>query len=111
MSLSKSSFVHDPNIPCIDEKVINNLCLEAFKHGAACLSTTENICSPLVKIDDSNIEEETELDSSNRKDVSITGALVSDFLDLNYRICFKPYAFKYSIFLIIFDNVSLNIKE
>jgi len=102
--------VHDPNIPCINEKIINDLCLEAFKHGAACLSTSENISNPLVRIDDSNIEEETELDGRNSKDVAIAGALVSDFLDLNYRFCFKPQAFKNSIFLIIFDNVSLREK-
>lgn len=102
--------VHDPNIPCINEKIINDLCLEAFKHGAACLSTSENISNPLVRIDDSNIEEETESDGRNSKDVAIAGALVSDFLDLNYRFCFKPQAFKNSIFLIIFDNVSLREK-
>lgn len=101
-------------MPCIDEKIIDDLCLEAFKHGAACLSTAENISNPLVKIDDSNIEEE-QAELGTRKDIlrstSVSGALVSDFLDLNYRICFKPQAFKYSIFLIIFENVCLIFVE
>ncbi len=99
--------VHDPNIPSISEKVIRDLSSEAFKHGAACLSSCENITNQLVKIDDSNIEDETQAESHNSKEIgTISGAIVSDFLDLNLRICLKPQAFKNSIFLIIFDNVS-----
>ena len=104
--------VHDPNMPCIDEKLMNDLCQEAFKHGAACISTSENIKNSFVKIEESDIEETEEFSSNevHRKNMnrsfSTSGALVSDFLELNYRICFKPQAFKYSIFMIVFENVT-----
>jgi hypothetical protein len=103
--------VHDPCMPCIDETIINDLCTEAFRHGAACLSTTVNLKNPMVKLEDCNIEEEEIEFEPNSKcpqksiSRSISGALVSDYLDYNYRICFKPQAFKYSIFSIIFDSV------
>jgi 2-C-methyl-D-erythritol 4-phosphate cytidylyltransferase len=108
--------VIDPCMPCINEELINNLCIESFKHGVACLSTL-NSESLLAKLDESNIEEE-ELQTtlvnnnlSNRSAMissrSISGALVSDYFDSNYRLCYKPQAFKYSIFRIIIENVSV----
>lgn len=96
--------VHDPNMPYINETIVNDLCFETFKHGAASLSTTENIKNLIVKIEETNIEEEeTQTNTSMMK--STNGALVSDYLDLNYRVCLKPHAFKHSIFKIIFENV------
>lgn len=96
--------IHDPNVPYINELIVNDLCFETFKHGAASLSSTENFKNLIVKIEETNIEEDETQTSKNL--IKTSGALVSDYLDLNYRVCLKPQAFKYSIFKIIFENCS-----
>ena len=103
--------VHDPNMPCVDEEILSSICFEAFKHGAACLSTCDNNAGNLLaKLEESSIEQDEPFNSPSRMNRSLStssGALVSDYFDSNYRLCFKPQAFKHSIFRIIFENVKL----
>lgn len=84
-----------------------------MKHGAACISTNDKPENLLVKIEDTNIDEDNETlnynfnqNGTKNRQVILNGAIASDYFETNYRIGYKPEAFKYSIFSIIFENVN-----
>lgn len=108
--------VHDVNLPYIDEKIIRNLTAEALKNGVSCLATSDVIEHNLLfKLDEKNIEEDDENDLNMKKifrSVSVNGALSSDYMDSkDFRIGYKPQAFQYSIFKMMFDNVRFIIYQ
>lgn len=83
-----------------------------MNHGAACVSTNDKPENLLFKLEESNIDEENEsqnfnfnTNGSKNRQAILSGAIVSDYFETNYRIGYKPEAFKYSIFSIIFENV------
>ena len=89
--------------------MITMLCSEAMRHGASFMSTNDKPENFIVRVNETNIEDETDIkDIAYKKftrTLSVNGALVSDFFEPNYRVGYKPEAFKYSIFSIIFENV------
>lgn len=105
--------VHDVLLPYVEEEIIYEITIEALKHGAASLSTSDVISNNfLFRFDESNVDNPENSPNFMKKgflrSVSMNSATISDFLNTsNYRIGFKPQSFQYSIFEVIFNNVDL----
>lgn len=102
--------VHDVQLPYVEEEIIYEITIEALKHGAASLSTSDVISNNfLFRFDESNVDNPENSPNFMKKgflrSVSMNSATISDFLNTsNYRIGFKPQSFQYSIFEVIFNN-------
>ena len=107
--------VHDPDLPLIDEEIMQSVALEALRSGASCLCTSEISENLLLKLDESSIDDADENDQQRQQmtkqsfvfnRILSRMGLMQDFLDSSlYRIGSKPQAFQYSIFKIMLDNV------
>jgi len=101
--------VHDINIPYIDESLLSSLVLHAVGNGITCLGSSEFIENNLLfKLNEANIEDiEIKESLVNKPFKSFKSYFVDDYLDsTEYKIGYKPYAFQYSIFNMIFENVN-----
>ena len=101
--------IHDPKNPYVNEKLMRNVCVEAVKNGGSCVSSNEKPSDLLFKLEDHNIAEEKQFSFKNSTIDSIGSAIAYEQLDTNYRVAFKPQAFQFSIFRIIFENVLLRL--
>jgi hypothetical protein len=102
--------VHDIKMPYIDENMLSNLVMEASTNGITCLATSEFIENNLLfKLNETNIEDiEVREKLMNKQINAYRSVFFDDYLDsIKYKIGYKPQAFQYSIFNMIFENVTL----
>ena len=100
--------VHDIKMPYINENMLSNLVLEAAENGVTCLATSEFIENNLLfKLNETNIEDvEIREKLMNKPIKSFRSVFVDDYLNsAEFKIGYKPQAFQYSIFNMIFENV------
>ncbi len=100
--------VHDIKLPYLEEELLACLVTETLKNGVTCLATSELIDQSLLfKMDEANIQEAENGTSLTQLTTPFSSVFVDDYLDSrDYKIGHKPQCFQYSIFDLVFKNVT-----